>query len=276
MQAVTPVGGAVTLISPAPGAGTNPFTPGEGVRDVDLVRDVMSTNEALLVETDVSALVMVTAGAVNASGTTITAGSPVALSGSITLINTGPETATVVVAVIGPVLGAVSTPTESSTPSDPSDPGPAGPSATPPPAGPTTPTTAPRPSTTTSITTTTVAIVDSDGDGLSDGQEANQLGTDPNDADTDGDGIDDGREINAIGSNPLSTDSDSDGLTDGLEIDHSCDPQDDDTDGDNLGDAFEANAGGSECSLDDTDGDGFDDGEEFSLGTDRRDPASHP
>ena len=30
VQAVAPVGGAVTLISPASGAGTNPFTPGEG------------------------------------------------------------------------------------------------------------------------------------------------------------------------------------------------------------------------------------------------------
>jgi Bacterial TSP3 repeat len=43
------------------------------------------------------------------------------------------------------------------------------------------------------------------GDGLSDGQESNQLGTDPNDADTDGDGLDDGRELNAIGTNPVDT-----------------------------------------------------------------------
>jgi len=78
VQAVARVGGAVTLIAPASGAGTNPFTPGEGVRDVDLVRDVLTTNEALLLETDVSALVLVTAGSVNAGGTTIAAGTPVA------------------------------------------------------------------------------------------------------------------------------------------------------------------------------------------------------
>lgn len=44
-------------------------------------------------------------------------------------------------------------------------------------------------------------IVDSDGDGLTDGQEA-ELGTDPNNPDTDGDGINDGDEV-ANGTDPL-------------------------------------------------------------------------
>ena len=167
VQAVARVGGAVTLIAPASGAGTNPFTPGEGVRDVDLVRDVLTTNEALLLETDVSALVLVTAGSVNAGGTTIVAGTPVALSGAITLINTEQTTALVVVAVIGPLLGAGPASSTTIASSEPSDSGPAGPSAT----TPSPPTTAPAPTPTTSTSTTTTAPADdSDGDGLSDGQ----------------------------------------------------------------------------------------------------------
>ena len=43
--------------------------------------------------------------------------------------------------------------------------------------------------------------VDSDGDGLSDSEEA-LLGTDPNNADSDGDGISDGDEV-ANGTDPL-------------------------------------------------------------------------
>ena len=104
-RSVATVDGALILISPVPGSGTNPFTPGEGLRDVDLVRDVLNTNEALVLRSDVSVLVIVTEGAVTAGDTTIAAGSPVALSGDITLINRAPEPAVVVAAVIGPVAG---------------------------------------------------------------------------------------------------------------------------------------------------------------------------
>ena len=136
------------------------------MRDVDLVRDILTTNGALLLETDVSALVLVTAGSVNAEGTTIAAGTPVALSG-VTLINTEPTTAIVVVAVIGPLLGAGPASSITIASSEPSNSGPAGPSAT----TPSPPTTAPAPTPTTSTSTTTTApAVDSDGDGLSDGQ----------------------------------------------------------------------------------------------------------
>ena len=44
--------------------------------------------------------------------------------------------------------------------------------------------------------------VDSDGDGLSDKREINDLLTNPNDDDTDGDGIPDGEEVKA-GTDPL-------------------------------------------------------------------------
>ncbi|MEA1784603.1 gliding motility-associated C-terminal domain-containing protein [Arenibacter sp. GZD96] len=60
------------------------------------------------------------------------------------------------------------------------------------------------PCTNTAVTLTisvTDCIVDSDGDGLTDGEEA-VLGTDPNNPDTDGDGISDGDEV-LNGTNPL-------------------------------------------------------------------------
>jgi clumping factor A len=70
--------------------------------------------------------------------------------------------------------------------------------------------------------------IDSDGDGISDGGEA-ELGTDPHDADTDDDGVIDGDELGpdkdtdgdgAI--NALDPDSDNDGLPDGLELGLDC------------------------------------------------------
>jgi len=66
--------------------------------------------------------------------------------------------------------------------------------------------------------------VDTDGDGLTDDEEAN-LGTDPVNADTDGDGVQDGGEINA-GTDPLLADTDGDGFTDGEELDLGSDPLD--------------------------------------------------
>lgn len=65
---------------------------------------------------------------------------------------------------------------------------------------------------------------DDDGDGLSNGQEA-ELGTDPQDADSDDDGVLDGDEANPSADtdgdgliNPLDPDSDNDGLFDGTEV----------------------------------------------------------
>jgi len=66
------------------------------------------------------------------------------------------------------------------------------------------------------------AAVDTDGDGISDADEA-ALGTDPNAADSDADGLDDGAEVD-LGTDPLSADSDGDGYLDGWEVTEGTDP----------------------------------------------------
>jgi hypothetical protein len=86
--------------------------------------------------------------------------------------------------------------------------------------------------------------VDSDGDGLTNDEEA-ELGTDPNDDDTDNDNLDDGDEV-AAGTNPLHRDTDGDGLRDGGEV----------------------NIFGTDPLVMDTDGGGVDDGGEIANGTD--------
>lgn len=140
---------------------------------------------------------------------------------------------------------------------------------------------------------------DSDGDGLTDEEEAD-LGTDPNNPDTDGDGISDGDEVNGVPpTDPLDPDSDNDGVNDGDEINGvpPTDPNDPDTDGDGLTDGEEEALGTDPTNPDsdgdgisdgdevngvpptdpnnpDTDGDGLTDGEEEALGTDPTNPDS--
>ena len=79
-------------------------------------------------------------------------------------------------------------------------------------------------------------IVDTDGDGLFDNDEANVYRTNPEKSDTDGDGINDGEELNFWGDswnidsdgdrliNLLDLDSDNDGYTDGQERNAGYDP----------------------------------------------------
>ncbi len=59
--------------------------------------------------------------------------------------------------------------------------------------------------------------IDSDHDGLMDKQEK-ALGTDPLNPDTDGDGLSDGDEVNKYRTNPLKVDTDGDGYPDGEEV----------------------------------------------------------
>jgi hypothetical protein len=150
---------------------------------------------------------------------------------------------------------------------------------------------------------------DSDGDGLSDAQEAT-LGTDPANPDTDEDGLFDGAEVTA-GTDPTLYDTDGDGFGDNAEVVNGSDPNDPasvppgeptiDTDGDGLTDTQEAKLGtdpqladsdadgltdfaevgiepgsatGTDPLLTDTDGDGVGDGDEVTNGTDPTDPTS--
>ena len=84
---------------------------------------------------------------------------------------------------------------------------------------------------------------DSDGDGLSDEEEA-EIGTDPNNPDTDGDGFSDGEEVRKgtdpldPNSHPMPTpgDSDGDGLSDEEEAEIGTDPNNPHTDGDGFSD----------------------------------------
>nr|MBC8449122.1 PD40 domain-containing protein [Chloroflexota bacterium] len=85
------------------------------------------------------------------------------------------------------------------------------------------------------------ATTDTDGDNLTDAQEA-ALGTDPTIADTDGDGLNDGVEVLLLGTNPKSADTDDDAIQDNVEVagfDYAgkhwyLDPNNPDTNGDGL------------------------------------------
>ncbi len=80
--------------------------------------------------------------------------------------------------------------------------------------------------------------LDSDGDGLTNAQEA-EGGTDPNKADTDDDGLTDGEEVK-LGTDPLLQDTDGDSLTDGEEVgEWGTDPLLEDTDSDEYWDSWE-------------------------------------
>ncbi len=80
---------------------------------------------------------------------------------------------------------------------------------------------------------------DADGDGLTNAEElANKV--DPTHVDTDRDGLEDGAEVNDHGSNPARVDTDGDTLTDGEEVnDHGTDPANLDSDGGGVLDSVE-------------------------------------
>jgi len=122
------------------------------------------------------------------------------------------------------------------------------------------------------INQTAFASHDTDGDGLTDEEEA-VLGTDPDEIDTDGDGFEDGEEVLA-GTDPLNPDSDGDGLDDGEEVNtHGTDPTNPDTDGDGLSDGDEVLSVGTDPNDADSDDDGLSDGfEVFTSFTDPNDP----
>lgn len=106
---------------------------------------------------------------------------------------------------------------------------------------------------------------DDDHDGLSNVEER-RLGTDPHNPDTDGDGLTDGQEVRVYKTNPLRKDTDGDGLTDGEEVlKYHTNPLRTDTDGDGLSDGDEILKYHTNPLKMDTDGDGLSDGEEVLM-----------
>lgn len=125
-------------------------------------------------------------------------------------------------------------------------------------------------------------LIDTDGDGLSDAEEA--LGwtvtitlpdgttervhvtSDADDADSDGDGVPD-RTEKIYRTHPRKADTDDDGLSDFVELNFLyTEPTLQDTDGDGLVDGLEVDFFGTSAVMADTDGDQFDDGDEVLLG----------
>ncbi len=72
--------------------------------------------------------------------------------------------------------------------------------------------------------TTGLSTLDTDADGLTDQREL-ELGTDPRNKDTDGDGLSDGDEVLKYGTNPLDRDTDKDGFIDGTEVQKGYNPR---------------------------------------------------
>lgn len=139
------------------------------------------------------------------------------------------------------------------------------------------------------------AVLDTDGDGLTDRVEVagwqtvdgTMHRTDPERTDTDGDGLTDLDEAGSVVtegaqqgsyagySDPLRADTDDDGLGDGAESDNGLNPRDKDGDHDGLTDGYEVDALGTDAQTRDTDGDGFDDRYEDTHRADGLDPLSY-
>ena len=120
------------------------------------------------------------------------------------------------------------------------------------------------------------AAEDLEPDGLTNLQEF-ESGTDPNEADTDGDGLTDGEEVATHMTNPLVSDTDADGLSDGDETStHGTNPLEADSDGDGISDGDELLTLNTDPLNPDSDGDGFTDAVEVDQGSDPNNPAVKP
>jgi len=117
---------------------------------------------------------------------------------------------------------------------------------------------------------------DTDGDGLTDGEEVKTYGTSPVKADTDRDGLSDYAEVHTYHTSPRNPDHDGDGLRDGEEVHmYGSDPDDTDSDDDTMPDGWEVKHGLNPTNPADAAGDADDDwlsnADEHDLGTDPND-----
>lgn len=254
------------------------FTTEAGVYDTDLVRDVLSEDEEGSLPGGVMpTAIYVTVGELQIEsdrGTTnLFQGDSATFSGDVTITAVA-DGSTYYAGFVGAALPASATP-EAATPEiatpevtvAPATPEPTAVPATPAPTAvpptPVPPTPAP-----------TADPTDTDGDGLSDVDEA-ALGTDPAVTDTDDDGISDGDEVHVHKTDPLNSDTDADNFYDGGELVRGTDPNNPDSDGDGLLDGDEEYTLDTDPTLADTDGDGVNDLDEIRNGTDARDPDSN-
>lgn len=190
-----------------------PFTADGDRHDLDLVADSLAAGETLELPSGVApTLLLVTNGAVEvttAAGEVLTlaAGEALTAEGALSAvaIDSG---ATLVAGVVGPAVPRLS-----------------GQATTAQPAG--TPAAVVTAAQTAPGTPAAAASAsdDEDADGLTRGEE-DELNTDPVLADTDGDGLSDGDEVNTHGTLPLIDDTDGDGVADGDEIAAGTDPLD--------------------------------------------------
>ncbi len=135
------------------------------------------------------------------------------------------------------------------------------------------------PTVTPSVTPTIDYELDTDGDELPDYVEV-EIGSNPNMVDTDGDGLSDGLEHYLLGLNPISVDTngdgildnnedlDQDGLTNIEELTLGTNPLMADTDTDSISDSDEVNIYHTNPIDADTDRDGLIEGDEIKLGLD--------
>lgn len=217
-----------------------------GMRDLELQRAVLGQQDAMTIESVAgSGLLVVLDGAVlveNPDGSTslLGSGEAVDLDDSTPVTGVDPESVVLAATIGKQLIPATSGPTTTS-PVAGEFPGGSG-------------QTAPAPQ------------IDSDGDGLYDDEEE-ALGSDPNNVDSDQDGLSDGDEVHIYGSSPTSTDTDGDMLPDYNEVmQQGTDPANPDTDGDGLNDHDELNYEDSDPTKYDSDGDGLNDYEEVLYG----------
>ena len=110
-----------TISTDDTGPGSDPFEPGPGAHDIDIIRDWLAPAETFNLKAGIPAFVMVSSGWVTTpDGTRIDAGGWATLQGDIALTNGGQEPAVLLAAWISPVLELPAAPTTTTTTSTPS------------------------------------------------------------------------------------------------------------------------------------------------------------